>query len=178
MKILIRILLLCIVLAAGVLGYAALKDPHHHISREIVIKAPPQKIFPYINDAKLMNSWNPWMKLDPKMNITFSGPPAGVGAKTSWAGDKRIGAGSATIIESIENLLVRTHLEYTDPHPMSQIAEISLTPQSDGTLVRWSVSGDTLFLGRIFCIFMNLDKMIGGTFDEGLKTLKEMIEQG
>jgi len=59
---------------------------------------------------------------------------------------------------------------------MSQVAEISLTPSNDGTVVRWSVKGKNSFVGRLFCLFMNMEKMVGGQFEKGLMKLKSKVE--
>ena len=116
------------------------------------------------------------MELDPQAKVTFTGPEEGVGAKTSWAGGKDLGTGSATVTESIPNSIVKTKLEYAEPFVMIQFAEITLTPNGNQTVVRWSVSGENKFIGRIFCFFMNMDEMIGGTFQKGLNKLKGIVE--
>lgn len=172
-----KILLLLLAIVAGFLGYIGLQPPTYLVYREVTINAPPEIIFPLINNAKLMNTWNPWMEIDPDVKITFSGPEEGVGAKTSWTGGKNLGTGSATVSEVVPNISVKTKLEYVEPHTMTQVAEISLKPSGSQTLVRWSVSGENVFIGRIFCFFMNMDKMIGDTFEKGLGKLKNITEK-
>ena len=97
-----------------------------------------------------MNSWNPWMELDPKAKITFSGPEAGAAAKTSWEGDGKLGTGSATVVKAILNSKVKTKLEYTKPYSMTQSAEMELETKGNQTLIRWTVSGENQFIGRFF----------------------------
>ena len=60
---------------------------------------------------------------------------------------------------------------------MSQLAEITLSPTTDGTMVRWSVTGKNTFIGRLFCLFMNMDKMVGDQFEKGLAKLKNIVEK-
>jgi hypothetical protein len=60
---------------------------------------------------------------------------------------------------------------------MSQMAEVSLTPSADGTVVKWAVSGKNSFMGRLMCTFMDMDKMIGGQFMQGLTKLKSLVEK-
>ena len=171
-----KILIGLVVIIAVFMGYVALQPAEYTISREISINASADKIFPHVNNSKLMNDWNPWMKFDPTAKVTFSGPDAGVGTKTSWEGGEKLGTGSATVYESVTNSRVKTKLEYSEPFVMSQDAEISLTPAENQTIVRWSVSGKNNLIGRAMCIFMNMDKMVGGTFEEGLKNLKATLE--
>lgn len=160
----------------GISIYAAMLPSDFKITRELKINASPDTLFPYINNSKLSNDWMPWKKSDPDAEMVYSGPTDGLGAKTSWDSRGRMGKGEAEVIESVPQKSVKTQLTYTRPMNMAQIAEISLHPASDGTVVRWTVSGQNSFMGRVFCIFMNMDKMVGSQFEEGLKTLQQMTE--
>lgn len=172
-----KILMALCLVVLGFLGYIAAQPADYMIFREVTIDATPEVIFPYVNNAKKMDTWNPWIELDPNVRMEFSGPEEGVGAKTSWSGGEKLGTGSATVTESIPPSVVRTQLEYTEPHVMTQRAEISLTPSGKQTVVRWSVSGENPFIGRVICFFMNMDKMIGGIFENGLNNLKAKVEE-
>ncbi len=158
------------------LGYGALQKPEYTVARDVSIHASPAVIFPYINDSKKMDSWNPWTEVDPQVKISFSGPEAGVGAKTSWESKGRMGVGSATISESVPFERVVTDLAYTKPMRMVQTAQITLTPSGPETVVSWSVSGKNNFLFRCMGVFCNMDKMVGGTFANGLTKLKALVE--
>ncbi len=147
------------------------------ISRELIIKAPADKIFPYINNSMKANQWMPWQETDPDVKMVFSGPEEGVGSKSSWNSEGQMGTGEALVVDSIPNQSVKTQLTYTRPMNMSQMAEVALIPQPDGTLVRWSVSGKSNFVCRLFGVFMNMEKMVGDQFDKGLQKLKTLTEQ-
>jgi uncharacterized protein YndB with AHSA1/START domain len=174
--------MLKVILALGVvfvvfLVYVALKPSDFVITRQIAINAPAEKIFPYINNSKLMDEWNPWSKIDTKAKMSFSGPEAGVGARTSWESSGQLGVGSCTIVESVPNQLVRSKLEYVKPFEMSQDALMKITPTTGGSVLEWTVSGKNSFMGRLMCTFMNMDKMVGGTFEKGLADLKSRLEK-
>lgn len=158
------------------LGYIALQPSHFRVAREIAISAPVEKIFPYLNNQKKMNEWNPWTELDPAAKITFSGPDEGVGSRSDWDGGKQLGTGSATITESMPSR-IKVKLEYVKPFQMSQDAEYTLTPSGAQTVVSWSVEGENSFLGRVMCTIMNMKKSIGDTFDKGLAKLKTLAEK-
>ena len=160
----------------GVLIYAAMMPSDFSITRELKIKASAETLFPYINKSKMSNEWMPWKKSDPDAEMVYSGPAEGVGAKTSWDSKGRMGKGQALVVESVPQVSVKTELTYTRPMEMSQIAEISLHPDTEGTTVRWTVTGQNSFIGRVFCIFMNMDKMVGSQFEEGLAKLKQITE--
>jgi hypothetical protein len=166
---LVAVGLLCVV--------AAMKPSEYTIAREIPIKASPEKIFPLINNAKETGRWMPWADMDPQMKMNYSGPEAGVGSKASWESPGKMGTGSSTVSESIENQAVKFDLEYVKPFQMKQSAEISIRPSGDQSLVKWSVSGRSQFVARLMCIFMNMDKMVGGSFEQGLAKLKVIAEQ-
>ena len=61
---------------------------------------------------------------------------------------------------------------------MKQLAEVSLSPSADGTVVRWSVTGENGFMGKLFGVLMNMDAMVGGEFEKGLGKLKAIAEAG
>jgi uncharacterized protein YndB with AHSA1/START domain len=158
------------------LVYVALQPSDVTITRELLINASSETIFPYINNSEKANQWMPWKESDPKVVMTFSGPSEGVGSKSSWTSDGEMGHGEAVVTESLPFQSVKTQLTYTKPMDMKQLAEITLTPETGGTLVRWSVSGKNTFIGRIFCVFMDMDKMVGAQFEKGLNTLKKTVE--
>lgn len=172
----IVILILLVLALIGLLTYVAKQSPEMVITREIFIKAKPEVLFPHINNSKKSNEWMPWMESDPHVKMIYSGPEEGLGSTSSWDSIGRMGKGNAVVIESLPNKLVRTQLTYTRPMEMSQVAEITLSPSEDGTIVCWSVTGKNNFVGRLFCLFMNMDKMVGGQFEKGLGKLKNKIE--
>ena len=173
-----KILGFVILLAVGIVAYAAMQPPQYQLSREMLINATPEVLFPYINNSKKANDWMPWKDSDPQMKMEFSGPDEGVGSTSSWDSQGQMGTGKAEVVESIPNKSVKTKLTYTRPMSMSQLAEISLTPVDSGTKVRWEVRGENALLCRVVCLFMDMDKMIGGEFEKGLSKLKVQVEAG
>ena len=43
-------------------------------------------------------------------------------------------------------------------------------------MVTWSMEGKNNFLSKAFCLFVNMDKMVGADFDKGLADMKEIAE--
>ena len=64
----------------GVLAYAATRPDDFHVQRSATIKAPPEKIFPFINDFRRWTVWSPFEKIDPDMKRTYGAMAAGPGA--------------------------------------------------------------------------------------------------
>ncbi len=52
-----------------------------------MVQAPPQKIFPLINDFHQWGSWSPYENKDPAMKRSYSGAESGEGAVYAWDGN-------------------------------------------------------------------------------------------
>lgn len=172
----LKIILAFIVIVAALVGYAAMQPADYVVSRQITINAPAEKIFPYLNNAKMAEQWAPWIEIDPQAKMSYSGPEAGVGARTSWTDGKQLGTGSATIVESTVNERVHIKLEYVKPMAMTQDSEYLLSSSGGQSTVIWKVQGKKSVPERVMCIFMNMDKMVGGFFEKGLNKLKNLVE--
>ena len=88
-----------IALLGALLLHASTKPDTCYFSRSLHISAPPEKIFPLIDDPRAMNEWNPFVKADPNVKLSYSGPLNGLGAANDFAGDNRVGAGRVEILE-------------------------------------------------------------------------------
>jgi hypothetical protein len=174
MKIVIIVGLVIIVF----LVFAASRPSQYRIERSATISAPAAAIFPQINDLHKSAVWSPWLKIDPNVKVAYEGAAAGVGASSTWAGNNDVGEGRQTIVESKADELVRIKLEFVKPMAGVATADFALQPEGAKTRVTWSMYGDNNFIGKIFCIFMNQDKMIGTQFEKGLENLKALTETG
>ena len=146
------------------------------VSRQITMAAPPDLVFPHINELRNWEAWNPWGSLDPNCKMTYEGPSAGAGASYSWSGNNKIGAGRNTITESRHNELVRFRLEFQKPMVATNTAEFTLRPNGEHTVVTWTMSGERNVSGKLFGLLLNCDKMCGDQFDKGLAKIKSLVE--
>jgi len=85
------------------------------VQRSITVQAPPEKIFPLLNDFQHVNQWSPWQQLDTAMASQISTPSAGPGAVYEWRGNSRAGSGRMEILESKPSSSVRLKLDFLDP---------------------------------------------------------------
>jgi hypothetical protein len=154
----------------------ALQPSDFRIERSTLISAPAAEIFPHTNDLRKMHEWSPWKKLDPDARYTFADPSSGVGATMSWAGNSQAGEGRQTIVESRSNERVGIRLEFIKPFESVCATAFDLKPEGNQTKVTWSMSGTNGFISKAFCLFMDQDKMIGEPFEEGLASLKSVVE--
>jgi uncharacterized protein YndB with AHSA1/START domain len=164
------------VLIALLIVIVAMRPSDFRVTRSAAIAAPPEQIFPHVNQLRNWEAWNPWGKLDPNCKLTYEGPPAGVGASYAWAGNLKVGEGRNTITESQPNQLVRFRLEFKKPMKATNTAEFTFQPDGDQTVVTWTMAGKNNFVGKVFGLVVDCDKMIGGQFEQGLAQMKSLVE--
>lgn len=171
-----KILLTLVAIIAIILVLAAFQPSEFRVTRTAAIAAPASVIFPEINDFHRWTAWSPWEKLDPAMKRTYEGPAAGVGAVYAWEGNSDVGAGRMTITESRSPELIRIKLEFLKPMPGICPTEFTFRPEGGATVVTWTMNGTNNYVAKIFCLFVNMDKMIGGDFEKGLAGIKQIAE--
>jgi uncharacterized protein YndB with AHSA1/START domain len=154
----------------------ALQPGQYRVTRSATIPAAPAIVFDHVNDLHMWDAWSPWAKLDPAMKTTFEGPQSGTGASYAWVGNKQVGEGKMSITESKANELVQLKLEFIKPFASTATTEFTFKPEGDQTSVTWSMAGDKNFISKAFCLFMNMDKMIGGDFEKGFAGLKAAVQ--
>jgi uncharacterized protein YndB with AHSA1/START domain len=147
------------------------------VTRATIISAPPEKIFPHVNDLHKWEAWSPWAKLDPHAQITFSGAAAGAGAAMAWIGNKKVGAGQMTITESQPSGSIRFRLDFQKPMQATNTADFTFRPEGGQTVVTWSMAGKSCFMSKVFGLFIDFDKMCGCQFEKGLASLKSLTEK-
>jgi hypothetical protein len=81
-----------------------------------------------------------------------------------------------TLSESRPHELIRIKLDFIRPFAGTSTAEFHFQPQGEQTTVTWSMSGENNFVSKAFCLFMNMDQMVGGEFEKGLTQLKAVTE--
>jgi hypothetical protein len=171
------IALIVIVAVVVVLVLAALKPDHFRVLRSASIDAPPERIFPLINDFHRWGAWSPYEHKDPDMKRTFSGAASGRGAIYEWAGNSNIGSGRMEIVESSAPSKVAIRLDFLKPFEAHNMATFTLEPAGGATKVTWIMDGPTPFVGKIMHVFINMDRMVGTDFEAGLANLKTAAER-
>ena len=173
-----KILLVLVAVVAVILIAGAFQSDTYRVERSVTIAAPATAVFPQLNDLRQTQAWSPWLQLDPAAKITYDGPASGVGASNAWVGNSKIGEGRQTIVASTPNELVRVKLEFLKPMEDTATAEFLLKPAGAGTTVTWAMYGDKNYMAKVMCMFVSMDKMIGGDLDRGLANLKALAESG
>jgi Polyketide cyclase / dehydrase and lipid transport len=171
---------LAIVLAI-VLILAATKPGTFSVQRAITVQAPPESIFPLVNDFHQWGSWSPYENKDPAMKRSYSGAADGKGAIYGWQGNKNVGSGRMEILDSSEPSKIVIKLDFFTPFEGHNTAEFTMLPQGDATNlttnVTWLMHGPASLMSKVMQVFINLDKMIGKDFEIGLANLKRLTEK-
>ena len=171
----IILLAVAVVIVAFVI-LVATRPSQFHVTRRGAIHAPPEVVFPQINNLHNWQAWSPWAKLDPAAKNSYDGPLEGVGSSFAWAGSNKVGEGRMTITESQPYELVRFRLEFLKPFKATNVAEFTIQPEGGQTVVTWSMSGTNNFISKAVGLFMDCDKMCGGFFEKGLADMKAIAE--
>jgi len=163
-----------LILLAGIIVVfliaAAFQPADFRITRSAAIAAPAGAVFENVNNLQKFRAWSPFAKMDPDAKYTFAGPARGEGASLSWVGAKT-GEGSMTITESRPNERILFQMDFRKPMASTATAEFTFVPEADQTRVTWTMVGRNGYLQKAISMVANMDKMLGGSFEQGLADL-------
>ena len=173
---LIKLLIALAILLVVFVVIIATRPGDFRYTRSATITAAPERLFGQVNDLHKFQDWNPWAKVDPSCVITYSGPASGVGSAYTWAGNKEVGEGTMTIVETKPGELVRARMDFRKPFAATNTVDFTFKPEGNHTVVTWSMYGPNNFMGKAIGLFIDCDKMCGDQFIKGLATLKSLAE--
>ncbi len=177
MQIVAVIAAIIVVAIAIVLIVAAGKPNVFRLARSAQIKAPPEAITLYVVDFQKWTGWSPWEGVPgDELQRTYSGAKSGVGAVYDWQG-KKTGVGRMEMIE-VEPRRVGIKLHFFKPFEAHNVAEFTFEPTAEPgvTAVVWSMHGPANLRTKVMHTLMNMDKMVGPSFEQGLAKLKGLAE--
>ncbi|MFZ3001058.1 MAG: SRPBCC family protein [Undibacterium umbellatum] len=170
------IAIIVLLLAAFLLYVAALPD-QFRVERSLALRATPEQIFPLINDFHEWEAWSPWEKIDPAVRRTYDGPAQGKGAVYAWNGNKQLGEGRMEILEIQPFSCLRIKINFYKPFAAQNIIEFRLEDKGATTIISQAMIGPCNFMSKLMSLFFSMDKMVGTKFDEGLLSLKNIVEK-
>ena len=173
---LLYILLGLAAIIAGMLIAASTKPNTVHYERSAVINTPPERILAQIDDFRKWSAWSPWEKLDPGMKREYGGPTNGLGANYHWIGNKKAGEGRMAITGQTADS-VSIDLHFIKPMEARSRAMFRIQPEGPATRLTWTMDGPNSIMGKVFGLFVNMDKMIGKDFEAGLAAIKREAEK-
>jgi hypothetical protein len=177
MKTILKVIGIIILLIVGYAIVAMLAfGKNYHYEKSIVINAPKEKVWQQISSMKAFNQWNPWMKLDKNMKITYTGISGEVGDKYCWdSKNDDAGAGCQEIKELVLNEKQKTEMIFIKPFEGQATSEIVLTSEGNSTKVTWTMDTEQDPMMKIMRPMM--DYQMGKSYEEGLQSLKQISEK-
>jgi uncharacterized protein YndB with AHSA1/START domain len=177
LRVLVPTILVVVIVVAAILSGAAVQPDTFRVQRSTSIKAPPEKIFPLINDFRRWAEWSPYEKLDPTMKRSLSSPASGKGAVYEWDSNGKAGKGRMKIVDTAPLSRIRIELDFQQPFETRNTVDFTLESRGDSTVVTWVMWGPNLFVGKVMSMFKTVDDRIGQDLVTGLARLKSIAEQ-
>ena len=100
-----------------------------------------------------------------------------MGATYAWEGNNQAGKGRMEITESSPASKIVIKLDFDKPFEAHNIAEFTLEPKGDSTIVTWAMHGPSPYVAKVMTLFFSMDDMVGKEFETGLANLKAVAEK-
>ncbi|HEX7878967.1 MAG TPA: SRPBCC family protein [Candidatus Eisenbacteria bacterium] len=171
----VKVLIGIAALVVLVLIVAATRPTAYHVERTLEIAAPTNVVFGILNDLHqfpgvMVIFGSPFETSDATMQKTIEGPASGPGQSYAWVG-KDAGKGRMTIEKSIPDQQVVTRLDFEKPMKSTSITTLALAGTPTGSQVTWTMDGNHNLIGKVFGLFMNMDRMLGADIEKSLERL-------
>lgn len=169
-----------VVIAIAAIGVLTMVTPTAFaVERDIVIDRPRSEVFDYVKMVKNQGEWGPWLKKDPKTKLEYEGEDGTVGFISRWESDHpEVGTGEQKIVKIVENERIDVELTFKQPWESTADGYTILEPAGEGkTKVRWGFTGDVGRPMNLLFLVMDFDEGAGKEFENGLATLKEILEK-
>lgn len=145
------------------------------VQRSITVPASPDAIRPWLTNFHRWLEWSPWEGIDPELKRTYSGPDDGQGARYTWSGNRKAGAGTM-LITTVTDTRVDIDLTFTKPFASESRTQFDLLPDgSDATTVVWQLHTPRTLMMRVVGLVMNMDKTVGADLEKGLEQLRRLV---
>jgi len=144
------------------------------VTKSMQMNAPAATIYNQVNELKNWENWSPWYKMDPEMELTYSGNTNGPNSWYKWKGEKT-GEGQLTIKKTVPNQRIDTYLQFKGMGDSNGFWEFK--PNGSATDVTWGMTaktGDNFFAKAMTKMFF--PSAMKKSFDEGLTNIKGIVE--
>jgi hypothetical protein len=177
---LLEILISLAIVVALFLLVALVLPSHRHLEKQVETNRKLTIVYDTLNSLRRFPDWNPLVLRDPKMQLQFSGPASGVGARMDYTSDKpQLGQGSWEITATQP----RSSVTYAIVNPQrghDKTSVFTLTPTGRaGRNVEISQTYDVSYgwdlLGRYAGLYVS--RHVGDDMDLGLQRLTNMLAQ-
>ena len=165
------LIVLVLLLAAG-----TRKD--YNLERSIVVNKNLEDTYHFISSIETQDSWSKWANLDPNMKKQYIGTDRTVGFISKWDSDhKNVGSGEQESKKLVPNEKVETEMRFLKPFKSVAHGYFTTTAVNENqTKVAWGFKARMPYPFNLMMVMMNMEKMLGNDFEEGLANMKKKIE--
>lgn len=147
----------------------------YEVRRSVEVRAEAAKVYDLVADPRVWGKWSVWQKRDPKMELAFSGPAFGQGAKWSWKSATE-GSGQMEFTRVEPNRLIEYSLYFPEMGTRSS-GVFTFEAAGGGTRVTWTNAGDMGGNPLKHYLAVGMDRLVGPDFEAGLAGLKALAER-
>ena len=79
------------------------------------------------------------------------------------------------ILEAAPASRVLIKIDFEKPFQAHNQVDFALTSEGGGTRVVWSMTGPQAFMMKVMCLFMSMDRMVGGDFEKAALLSKKAL---
>lgn len=170
-------LIFLFIIVVGVLIFTTPTD--FKVEREVTINKSKTDIYNYAKNLKNQNEWGPWIKKDPNIKLKTQGVDGEVGFISSWESEnEEVGVGEQEILKLTEGSRIDTEIRFKKPFESTSRSYMTfdeIAPEQ--TKVKWGFTGSMPKPMNLMLLFVDMDKEVGKDFDEGLQSLKTIMEK-
>ncbi|AZG74751.1 SRPBCC family protein [Shewanella livingstonensis] len=151
----------------------------YSVTRTITIDKPVAEVFDYVKHLKNQDNFSQWAQIDPDMVKIYHGTDATVGFVSAWASEHPdVGVGEQQIIAIEEGKRIDFELRFISPFEATAPAYMTTEAvNANQTKVNWGFSGHFAYPTNLMLLFVDFKTMIGADLQQGLDTLKVVLEQ-
>ncbi len=163
------LLLMLMVVVAGMF-----MDSQWQVERRGRVTAPVAKVYEYISTIRQWSEWTAWNKeAYPQMQLTYSGPDTGVGARQTWHDGAMGGFVEITAVVPGQSLDYVVNMD-SGTHAMQ--CRLAVEPAGEAATVIWRCSGDSGGNPLDRLMMAAYKPMIGRDFEIGLARLQQQFQ--
>jgi hypothetical protein len=149
------------------------------LSRTVTIQRSNADVYNYVKYLKNQANYNVWAQMDPNQIATYTGEDGQVGFTSAWKSEiDSVGAGSQTIVAMNEGTSIDYEIIFTEPFESTMQTAMLFEPlDSNSTKLTWNFRGDMNYPFNIMLLVYDMEKTLGKDLQQGLNTLKEILEK-
>lgn len=174
-----KILILFVVILAIPFITALFVKQDYSVVATVAIDRPVSEVFSYVKQLKNQDNFSVWARIDPDMSKSYRGTDGNVGFVAAWASDnEEVGRGEQEIIAIIDGRRIDYELRFLAPFEATSPAYMTTEAIAEQqTQVNWGFSGHMDYPMNLMFLFIDFETMIRNDLQQGLNTLKSVLEK-